>query len=142
MDAGRREEGERVYRRGLTIAGRIEVPPDLSRRIATASNNIAWTLHGLSSRTSDEVGFMHRAAEASVLAWRRCGDWINVELALYLQASVAQLAGDTATALTLSAAGLELIAANGKRPFDTARFHLLRSMCFATLREGATAISA
>ena len=142
VDAGRREEGERIYRRGLTIAGRIEVPSNLSRRIATASNNIAWTLHGLPSRTSDEVEFMHRAAEASVLAWRRCGDWINVELALYLQATVANSAGDTATALTLSAAGLELIAANGKRPFDTARFHLLRSMCFATLGEKEQQLSA
>ncbi len=142
VDAGRREEGERAYRRCLGIAARIEAPPDLSRRIAAASNNIAWTLHGLSSRTSHEVELMQLAAEASVLAWRRCGDWINVELALFLQASVAHVAGDPATALSLSAAGLELIAANGKRPFDAARFHLLRSVCFAALGEMERGLSA
>jgi tetratricopeptide (TPR) repeat protein len=133
MEAGHRAEAGHIYRGALAITDRLERTPDLDRRIATASNNIAWTLHALTSSTADEVGMMRLAAEESAVAWRRCGDWVNIELALYLQASVAQAAGDPATALTLSTAGLELIAANGTRPFDAASFHLLRSLCFDML---------
>jgi hypothetical protein len=80
---------------------------------------------------------MQRAAETGLAAWRRCGDWVNHELALYLVASVALASGDPAQALDRSAAGLAVIAANGKRPFDAARFHLLRSRCFAALGDPA-----
>lgn len=133
IDTGRRQEGEPIYRHCLTIGDRIDAPLDLSRRIASTSNNIGWTFLELPSRRVEEVELMLLAAEKSILAWRRCGDWINVELALFLQASVARVAGDPAKALELAAAGLELIDANGKRPFDAARFHLLRGTCLAAL---------
>jgi len=76
---------------------------------------------------------MQRAAEASLDAWRRGGDWINEELALYLNASVACALGDAVRALALAAAGLDVIAAQGRRPLDTARFHLLRVRALAGL---------
>jgi hypothetical protein len=135
VDTGRVEEGSRLYRFALNMATEIEGVPDLERRIAATSNNIAWTLHDLPSRTAEGLDVMQLASAASVSAWQRCGDWINVQSALYLQASVARMAGDPEAALRFSTVGLDLIAANGKRPFDVARFYLLRAMSFTTLGE-------
>jgi hypothetical protein len=142
VDTGRRSEGGRLYRELLGSVRRTEAPLHLERRIAATSNNVAWMLHDLPSRTVDEIALMRLAAEASLAAWRRCGDWINVELGLYLGASAARVAGDPAHALRLSAEGLELIAGNGLRPFDAARFHLLRAVVFAELGKGDDRASA
>jgi hypothetical protein len=133
IDGGRRAEGGRLFGDALAIAARIVPPPALEYRIAATSNNLAWILHDLPSRTVDDIALMSCAAQASLAAWRRCGDWINVELAFYLNASVARAGGDPAAALALSAEGLEVIAAHGKRPLDAARFHLLRGVSFAAL---------
>ena len=133
--AGRIAEAGRIYRQALQLAPQVGASPDLDRSLAISSNNLAWCLHDLPSRTADEAALMELAAEASIQAWRRCGDWINEELALYLKASVAHATGDETAALALAAAGLDVIAANGRRPLDTARFHLLRAKSFAALGE-------
>jgi hypothetical protein len=128
-----REAGTRLYRRALAFATSVEGSRELDRAIAVTSNNLAWTLHDLPSRTADDDACMQLAAEASLAAWRRCGTWINEELALYLQASVALATGDATTALGAAAAGLAVIAAHGQRPLDAARLHLLRARAFAAV---------
>ncbi|HVM85573.1 MAG TPA: hypothetical protein VMW18_16900 [Candidatus Binatia bacterium] len=132
---GRIGEAGGIYRHSLQLAAEVGPAPDLDRSLAIASNNLAWCLHDLPSRTADDAALMELAAEASLQAWRRCGDWINEELALYLKASAAHATGNETAALALATAGLDVIAANGRRPLDTARFHLLRAKSFAALGE-------
>jgi hypothetical protein len=105
--------------------------------LAVTSNNLAWTLYELPSRTAAENALMCEAAEASLAAWRRCGDWINEELALSLKASVAHAVGDASAALAAVCDGLSVIAANGARPLDAARLYLLRARVYASLDDGA-----
>ena len=61
------------------------------------------------------------------------GDWVNEETALGLKTAVALALGRPHAALELSDAALKVIAANGKRPIDTALFHLARSRANAAL---------
>jgi hypothetical protein len=131
--SGRTADAGEVYAGALEIAGRLEATPDLERRIAAVSNNIAWTLHDRPSRTPAETTLMQCAAAESLRAWRRGGDWVNEELALQLQASVALSVGDPTAALAHAMAGVRLIAAHGQRPFDAARLHLMRARAFAAL---------
>jgi len=131
--AGRIDLAGRIYRHALDLAAPVAASPDLDRSMAVGSNNLAWTLHALPSRTAEETALMELAAHTSLQAWRRCGDWVNEELALYLKASAAHVSGDAGAALALADAGLDLIATKGQRPLDTARFHLLRIRCFAAL---------
>jgi len=137
VSAGRAREAGRIYRPALGLVDRIAPTSALDRAVAVAGNNLAWALHDLSARSPDEDALMKRAADASLAAWRHCGSWINEELALYLSARVAHTQGDAASALDLAGAGLKVIAANDRRPFDTARLHLLRAAALAALNDPA-----
>lgn len=137
VSSRRAGEAGRIYGPALDLVDRIAPTSALDRAVAVASNNLAWTLYDLSARSPDEDALMKRAADASLAAWRRCGSWINEELALYLNARVAHTQGDTASALDLAGTGLQVIAANGRRPFDTARFHLLRAAVLTALNDSA-----
>lgn len=125
----------RILPQALDVASRATPTPVLDRAVAMTGNNLAWILHDLPTRSAAEDILMGRAAEASLTAWRRCGSWINEELALYLGARVAHARGEAALALHLADAGLQVIAANGRRPFDTARFHLLRATVLTALQD-------
>jgi hypothetical protein len=135
VSADRAAEAGRIYRLALDVASRTSPTPSLDRTVASVSNNLAWALHDLPARSPDEDGMMARAADASLAAWRRSGSWINEELALYLGARVAHARGDSASALDLAGTGLQVIAANDPRPFDSARFHLLRAAVLTALND-------
>ena len=137
VSADRITEAGQIYRPALDVADRTAPAPALDRTMAIVGNNLAWALHDLPARSPDEDGAMSRAADASLTAWRRCGSWINEELALYLGARVALARGDAASALDLAGAGLRVIAANEPRPFDAARFHLLRAAVLTALADPA-----
>jgi hypothetical protein len=131
VDAGR-DDGVRIYRGALALAVRPPIAPSLDRVIAATSNNLAWTLHDRPARSPDLDAVMQLAAGASLVAWRRCGDWINEQQALYLSACVGRAVGALDDALALAGSGLAVIAAHGERPFDAARLHLVRaSVCAA-----------
>src|SRR3569623_1745085 len=105
VSAGRITEAGQIYRPALDIADRAAPAPALDRTMAIVGNNLAWALHDLPARSPDEDGAMRIAADASLTAWRRCGSWINEELALYLGARVALARGDAASALDHAGAG-------------------------------------
>ena len=135
--ADRIAEACRIFPLVLDVASCAVPTPILDRAVAITGNNLAWLLHDLPTRSSYEDALMSRAADASLAAWRRCGSWINEELALYLGARVAHARGDAASALDLAGAGLQVIAANDRRPFDSARFHLLRAAALTVLNDPA-----
>ena len=137
VSAERIAEACRISHLALDITSRATPTPILDRAVAITSNNLAWLLLDRTPRSPDEDILMSRAADASLAAWRRCGSWTNEELALYLCARVAHAQGDEASALHLAAAGLQVIGANGRRPFDTARFHLLRAAALTAVNDPA-----
>ena len=137
VGAGRAEAAAPIFRRALDLAVRPPIAPALDRVLAATSNNIAWSLHDLPARSPDQDALMQLAADTSLAAWRRCGDWLNEEQALHLAATIAGALGTADQVLALTRAGLDVIAAHGRRPFDTARLHLLRARAFATLHDAA-----
>src|SRR6185312_4165705 len=137
VSTGRTAEAGRIYRLALDVTKSAGPTAALDRAVAVASNNMAWAMYELPTRSHDEDTLMSHAANASLAAWRRCGSWINEALALYLSARVAHARGDAASALDLADTGLQLIAATDRRPFDTARFHLLRATILTALNDPA-----
>jgi len=131
--SNRLREGGRLYRRALHLAGVLGDSARLDRIIAATSNNMAWELHELSSRTADENDLMRLSAETSLGYWLKCGNWINAEGAHYLNAIVANAIGDSRSGLDHADAALAIIAANGERPLDAAQLHLARAASLAAL---------
>jgi len=131
--AKRTRDGVRVYRGALELVRRIGQSVLLDRSIAITSNNLGWELYEMSSRTLDEDALMRLAADTSLGFWRKCGNWVNEERALYFKALVANATGDPEVGLTTADAALAVIAANGERPLDTGLLHLARAVSFASL---------
>jgi hypothetical protein len=65
VGAKRTDDGARLYRGALDLAGRIKGSPYLDRSIAVASNNLGWTLCEMPSRAADEDALMQLAADTS-----------------------------------------------------------------------------
>jgi hypothetical protein len=126
-------EGARLYRGSLGMARQILPSSLLERAIAVASNNLGWELYEMGSRTPDETELMLLAGDVSLEFWRKCGDWINEERGLYLQAVIANATGDPKAGLTQADAALAIIDANGARPLDAATLHLARAQSLAAL---------
>src|SRR5262249_6633836 len=76
---------------------------------------------------------MQLAADMSLKFWRRCGNWINEERALYLTARTANVAGKPELGLALADKALAVIAANGARPLDAALLQLARATSLAAM---------
>jgi hypothetical protein len=131
VGAKRNDEGARICRSAIDFAQRIAGAADLDRIIAATSNNLAWTLYEMSSRTADDDDLMQLAADASSTFWGRCGTWINEERALHLKSVVALAVGRIEDALTFAERALAVIAANGDRPLDSARLQLARAAALA-----------
>jgi hypothetical protein len=136
ISAKRANEASRLYRSALALVGQMPESAQLDRTIAVASNNIGWELAEKLSRTADEDALMQLCAETSLKLWRRCGNWINEERALYLKAVVANVTGSPETGLKDANNALALIHANGERPLDAALLHLARARSFAALGDG------
>jgi hypothetical protein len=85
----RAPEGARLYRSALGLVAHFPQSPLLDRAIAAAGNNLGWDLYEMSSRTADEDALMRLCAATSLELWRGCGNWINAEQALRLNALVA-----------------------------------------------------
>jgi hypothetical protein len=126
-----------LYRGAIGLAGRIaeteQSSAQLLRSIAAASNNLGWELLEMAVRNADEDDLMQLAADMSLKFWRRCGNWINEERALYLTARTANIAGKPELGLALADEALTVIAANGARPLDAALLQLARATSFAAL---------
>ena len=141
----RAAEAAQIYAQALALADQLgEAAP--ARAIAVASNNLAAELVEAARRTALEDALMNSAADAAHVYWLRCGNWVNEELALQLKAQVALALGRPREALELADAALKVIAANDKRPIDTAFLHLARSRASAALgdadaREGELALA-
>lgn len=129
----RTRDAARLYRGSLDLARRIGQSVVLDRSIATTSNNLGWELYETSSRTLDEDALMRLAADTSLQFWRKCGNWVNEERALYIKALVANATGNPEVGLATADAALAVIAANGERPLDTGLLHLARAVSFASL---------
>jgi len=128
----RAPQAAQIYAQALALADRIgEAAP--ARAVAVASNNLAAELVEAAHRTPAEDALMDRAADAAHVYWLRCGNWVNEELALQLKAQVALALDRPHAALELADAALKVIAANGKRPIDSAFLHLARSRASAAV---------
>jgi hypothetical protein len=137
--AERAGEAGRLYLGAIDLAGRIGGSAQLDRSIAAASNNLGWELYEMPARSADEDTLMQLAADMSLKYWRKCGNWINEERGLYLNARVANVTGQPQMALTLADEALAIIAANGARPLDAALLHLVRSWALAELGDNGRA---
>jgi len=129
----RTAEGARLYRKALDLVPRFPQSAPLSRTIAVASNNLAWELYEMPSRAADEEALMQLAARTSLDHWLQCGNWINEERALYLNALVATVTGHPDTGLAHADKALAVINTNGERPLDTALLHLARAVSLKAL---------
>ena len=126
-------EAAHLYRSALDLVGRIDPSPTLDRTIAVASNNLGWELYEMSSRSASEDDLMRLCAATSLDFWRKCGNWINEERALYLKAQVSNVTGSPDSALADADEALALIKSQGERPLDTALLHLVRASSFGAL---------
>ena len=132
VGSDRTAEAAALYEAALALAGALgEAAP--ARAIAVASNNLAAELLEAAQRSGSEDALMDRAADAAHLYWLRCGDWVNEEVALGLKAGVALALNRPHAALELADDALKVIAANGKRPIDSALLHLARSRANAAV---------
>lgn len=133
ISAKRAPEGARIFRSAADLVAQIRPSPLLECTIAVAGNNLGWDLYEKPARTADEDSLMRLCAGMSLESWRRCGNWINSEQALYLNALVANATGDPASGLAHADEALEIIAANGERPLDAALLQLARAVSLAAL---------
>jgi hypothetical protein len=133
IGAKRADEAARLYEGALDLAGQIKQSPALDRTIAIASNNLGWELCEQHARTADDDSMMQLCAGTALAFWRKCGNWINEERALYLMAVVANATGSPKVALQHADSALEIIHSNSERPLDTALLHLARAASFAAL---------
>jgi hypothetical protein len=135
--SSRAGEAACLYRAAIGLAERVagagQLAAQLDRSIAATSNNLGWELLEMPVRNADEDDLMQLAADMSLEFWRRCGNWINEERALYLTARTANIAGKPELALALADEALAIIAANGARPLDAAMLHLTRATSFVAL---------
>lgn len=137
VGAKRIDDAARIYRGALDLIGQIPQSVALNRAIAVASNNLGWELYETPSRTTDDNALMRLCAETSLAFWRKCGDWINEEQALYLKALVSNAMGDPRSSLENADKGLAIISMNGKRPLDAARLHLVRATSLGAMGDAA-----
>jgi len=135
--SGRIDEATQLYSAASSLAQRVGRSALVDRAIAVSGNNLAWSLQELAARSAEADGVMRLAAEASLAAWRRCGDWISEEQALHLNACVALALGDQERALSLADNGLQVIQDHSPRPFDAARLQLVRARVFASQADPA-----
>lgn len=126
-------EAVRIFRSALAFAGTIPPSPLLDRTIAVAGNNLGWELYEMPARAAEDDAMMQLCADTGLVFWRKAGDWINEERALYLTAVVANATGHPQAGLADADAALAIIAAHGERPLDAARLHLTRAASFAAL---------
>jgi hypothetical protein len=135
VGSGRAGEAAKLYETAMALArGAGEEAP--ARAIAVASNNLAAELVEAQARSAAEDALMAAAADAAHEFWRRCGDWVNEEKALYLKALVANALGRPGAALAHADAALAIVAANGPRPGDAALLRLARAEALGRLDAG------
>jgi len=135
--SSRAGEAACLYRAAIGLAERVAgtepSSAQLLRSIAATSNNLGWELLEMPVRNADEDDLMQLAADMSLKFWRRCGNWINEERALYLTARIANVAGKPGLGLALADEALAVIAANGARPLDAAMLQLARATSLAAI---------
>ena len=127
VDAGR------LYRSALALVDAMGSSDLPDRTIAAASNNLGWELYEMSSRSADEDSLMGLCAETSLEFWRKCGNWVNEERALYFRALVSNVTGNPRSALADAEKALAVIHSQGERPLDAALLHLARASALAAL---------
>ena len=126
VGCGRAGEAGAIYQGSLELARNLgEAAPH--RTIAVASNNLATELLEAPSRTDAEVALMRRASAAAHEFWLSCGNWLNDARADYLEALVANVLGEPATAMLHIDRSLSLIGAYGGAPVDETFLHLARA---------------
>jgi len=119
------------------LIARVPAADFLDRSIAAVSNNLGWELYESAARAPAHDAALRLCADTALTHWRRCGNWIHVERALYLRALVANVSGEPAAALEDADTALALIAANGQRPLDAALLHLARAVALGACGDGA-----
>jgi len=124
-------EAAQLYGSAVALVATIPAADFLDRTLAAVSNNLGWELFEMNPRSPDLDGVMRRCADTSLTFWRKCGNWINEERALYFRARVANALGDRASALADADQALAVIAAHGQRPLDAALLHLTRASALA-----------
>ena len=131
------DEAVALYAAAVGLIARVPAADFLERSIAAVSNNLGWELYETAPRAPAHDAVLRRCAETALTYWRRCGNWIHVERALYFRALVSNAAGEHAAALADADAALALIAANGQRPLDAALLHLARAVALGAGGDGA-----
>jgi len=126
-----------LYIAALALVPRAEQDDALVRTIAVTSNNLGWELYEVPLRTAELDAVMRRCADTALAFWRRCGNWIHEERALYLRALVANAGGDADAALTDADAALAVIAAHEPRPLDAALLQLARARALTARNDAA-----
>lgn len=130
-------EAARLYRGALALADRFGQSASLDRTIAVASTNLGWELCEKPARDEEEDALMQLCAQTSLHFWRKCGDWINEERALYLRASASNAAGKFEAGLADADQALSIIFAHAERPLDAALLHLARARSLAAMADPA-----
>jgi hypothetical protein len=123
----------RLYGSAVSLIEQIDSADFLERTVATVSNNLGWELYETTSRPTEADTVMRLCADTSLKSWRKCGNWINEERALYFRALVSTVLGDSNAALSDADNALAIIESNGQRPLDAALLHLARASALAAL---------
>jgi len=137
LGSQRIDEAASLYVAAAERIARVPGADFLDRAIATVSNNLGWELYELATRPPAHDAVVRLCADTALSAWRRCGNWIHEERALYLCALVSNAAGEHDAALADADSALALIAANGQRPLDAALLQLARAVALGARGDGA-----
>lgn len=124
VDAGRLEDGSRLYQAALNLARAQDEKLACDRAIAVTSNNLASNLLELAAPTPEQQALMLAAAQAAHEFWLKAGNWENEERAHYLLALVHNKLGQGEQARVHAARGLQVISENGEEVVDEAFLNL------------------
>lgn len=128
--SNRFDEGFPIFKKVTSLYSTRKEGAGSERVVAISCNNIANDLLNLAERTPIQDSIMIFAGEQALEAWKKCGNWVNEERALYLLQLIQNALGDTEKSLGYADNALEIIKNEGPESVDEAFIRLEKSKSY------------
>ncbi|MDV6254439.1 hypothetical protein [Vibrio sp. EA2] len=130
FSSNRFDEGLPIFKKVTALSSTQKEGSGSERVVAISCNNIANDLLKLEDRTPIQDSIMLSAGEYALAAWKKCGNWVNEERALYLLQLIQNTLGDTEKSLGYADYALEIIKNEGPEPVDEAFIRLEKAKTY------------
>lgn len=130
FSSNRFDEGLPIFKKVTALSSTPKEGSGSERVVAISCNNIANDLLKLEDRTAIQDSIMLSAGEYALAAWKKCGNWVNEERALYLLQLIQNALGDTEKSLGYADNALEIIKDEGPEPVDEAFIRLEKAKTY------------